>query len=228
MAGEEWEDALAAFTHASTLDPSAALHPARGAVLFRLGRYEESLAALDEALALDADSPGALAHRAAALEAAGRLADASLAALETLAVDPDNATAHVVRGLVALQLGDAHRAEESFRRALESGNGTTVTLALTGICAWVQGDEAAARHWFGLAVADSTTASGGASYAVAEARALALVGLFRRAEATEVLQKGIEVRAGGERSRAALFDVYASGPLGGPPGLAELRTIALG
>ena len=204
------------------------MHTARGVVLFRLGRNEEALDALDDALALDPDAPSALAHRAAALEATGRLADASLAALETLAVDPDNSTAHVVRGLVALQLGDVPRAEVAFRTALETGNGTTVALAFAGVAAWVQADESAARHWFELAASETFTAATPGSFPIAEARALALVGLGRTEEARRVLRAAIAARGEGERPRATVYDVFASGPLGSPRGLTELRAIAMG
>jgi Flp pilus assembly protein TadD len=129
-----------------------------------------------------------------------------------------------------LQLGDVTRAEASFVAALDAAEGATVALALAGVTAWVRGDEEVARERFERAVGDGSdfSSSGVATFAVAEARALALVGLGHPEEAATLLREAAASRAQGERSRATLYDVFESGPLGAPAGLAELRAIAMG
>jgi hypothetical protein len=131
---------------------------------------------------------------------------------------------------VALQLGDVPRAEASFVAAIEVGHNATVALALGGVTAWVRGDEAVARERFERAVGEGHegASSGVATFAVAEARALALAGLGRDDEAVALLREAAAARAAGDRSRSPLYDLLASGPLAPPAVLAELRAIALG
>lgn len=230
LAAARWDDALVAFTRSAQVAPTAGAHTARGAVLFRLGRHDEALAAFNDALGLDPDSPAALVHKAAALEATGRLAEAALAALEALAVEPLSVAAHTVRGLVSLQLGDVARADSCFVAAIEAGpDRAMVALALAGVTSWARGDAAAARLRFAQAIDEGLDAGLGlATFAVAEARALALAGLGRTDDAIALLRGAAATRAPHDRSRPTLYDTFASGPFGPPPGLDELRSIALG
>lgn len=100
---------------------------------FDEGRFDEALAAYEEAARARPPLSAAWVGRGAALGRLGRHTEAQEAFGEALSLDPDNAEALVNLGLTALSAGDEETAQEAFGRAVEA-------------------DEACARGHYGLAV----------------------------------------------------------------------------
>jgi tetratricopeptide (TPR) repeat protein len=143
-----WQLALEAFDRSGGRNSASAdLHCGRGEALLRLGRFEEAVAALAEALARDPchlvasrliiaafertglsgakeDLPGAWLHFGASLESAGRLREATVAYRHALALDPESLTAFFAVGAIELRKGRPGRAIPYFDSTIarESGH----------------------------------------------------------------------------------------------------------
>lgn len=111
-----------------TLAASLSLWPGRpstltnlGATRLKLGRAEEALALLDEALGQEPGNAEALGHRAAALGELGRPQEALECLDRALAVDPSVAHAWSVRGSLLKELGRTAEAAQAFRNAVARG-----------------------------------------------------------------------------------------------------------
>lgn len=92
---------------------------ALGAILRRLGRRDEALAALERAARLAPDDPEPHNILGNSLREAGRLDEAETRYRRAVALKPDFAEAHGALSLTLGQLGRADEAEASRRRALE-------------------------------------------------------------------------------------------------------------
>lgn len=117
------------FAQAETsLSASLALLPGRpstltnlGATRLKLGRPQDALELLDEALAQEADNLEALGHRAAALAELGHR-DAALACLDrVLALDANLGHAWSLRGSLLKEAGRLEEAATAFETALAHG-----------------------------------------------------------------------------------------------------------
>lgn len=92
-----------------------------GAARLKLGRAEEALAVLEEALQTEPDNAEALAHQGAALAELGRL-EAALASFDrSLALAPASPVAWMHRGTVLKDLGRHAEAARSFEESLSKG-----------------------------------------------------------------------------------------------------------
>jgi len=88
------------------------------AVLHRQGRYQEALAAADDALRLDPDIADGHTARGLNLERLGWL-DSALAAFErALEIEPDSARGHLNRGVVLQRQGRLSEARAAYERAV--------------------------------------------------------------------------------------------------------------
>ncbi|MCC2673258.1 MAG: hypothetical protein K0R58_205 [Ramlibacter sp.] len=92
-----------------------------GAVLIKLGRPDEALSLLQEAVRLEPDNPEALGHCGTALAELGVPAQALQMFDRALARDAGNATIWRLRGTVLKELGNLDGAAGSFREALARG-----------------------------------------------------------------------------------------------------------
>jgi tetratricopeptide (TPR) repeat protein len=99
------------------LPQNAAAWHSYGLALYSSDRYEDALAAYDQALALDPD-PATYTNRAAALLALGRPEDALAAANQAIALDLHLAAAHLNRGNSLFRLGRFEDALAAFDQAL--------------------------------------------------------------------------------------------------------------
>jgi tetratricopeptide (TPR) repeat protein len=229
-AAGRFDDALAGYDEAARLSPTVAAHQrGRGLSLFALGRLDEAIEAFDAAVRLDPMSAAAHAYHAAALEAANRLAEAALAAVQAISCDPDHVMANTVRGTIALRLGDPATAETSFLTAADAaGAHPVVPLVLAGAAAWARGDGDVARQRFDAALQLDPAGGGGrvSTWGAAEARAIALAGTGRAAEAIDLLDRARPERRPGDRIHAAAFDALANGPVEPPERLDDVRKAA--
>ena len=92
-----------------------------GATLLKLGRMDDALAVLDEALAQEAGNVEALGHRATALAELGRY-DEALATLDALLHQaPRLGYAWSLRGLLLKDSGRLQEAATAFRSAIDNG-----------------------------------------------------------------------------------------------------------
>lgn len=97
-----------------------------GAVRLKLGRAEDALAVLDEALSQEPDNVEALGHRATALAELGRHGEALAGFDRVVALAPSLGHAWTLRGSVLKDLGRLDEAAESFRQALAHGGDARV------------------------------------------------------------------------------------------------------
>jgi len=93
-------------------------HAFRGFVLYRLGLFEDSLAASQRAIDLDENGPYAYADAARALNSLGRRKEALEALDQVHLLRPRHAEAYLVRSAVYLDSGDPARALEAADWAL--------------------------------------------------------------------------------------------------------------
>jgi Flp pilus assembly protein TadD len=118
LAGQE-EEALAAFTQASELDPSdAEYHHHRGLILGHLGRHEEALAADTKATELDPGDASYHDHRGFTLGHLGRHEEALAAHTQATELDPTNPQYHNSRADALRELGRIDEAERAARHAI--------------------------------------------------------------------------------------------------------------
>jgi predicted TPR repeat methyltransferase len=92
-----------------------------GAVRIKLGRPDEALTPLQEAVALEPDNPEALGHCGSALAELGLPSQALQMFDRAVARDTGSATIWRLRGTVLKELGQLDDAAESFRAALARG-----------------------------------------------------------------------------------------------------------
>ena len=112
---EQYEQALVPLGRALEIRPTAQLQMTKGLALWKLERYDDAVAAFDEALRLDPANADATRYRGAALFESERYAEA-IAALQ-LAIDLDAAAQREEDPATHAQLGEALRLSEDFRRA---------------------------------------------------------------------------------------------------------------
>jgi tetratricopeptide (TPR) repeat protein len=124
MAGDP-QRAFAAATLALTMTPDDAdLLIDRAAALGTLGRYAESVADLDRAIALDQARPDALVFRAAAWRHLDRAEAARRDIERALALDPRNAEALLERGILRQLAGDTEGARMDWEGVTELAPGS--------------------------------------------------------------------------------------------------------
>jgi tetratricopeptide (TPR) repeat protein len=117
---QRWQDAVSVYGRAAEARPDDALaYAARGTVLQRLGRHEEAVEDLVQAVQIDQTNGfywEALALSYSALE---RADDAFQAATEALKGNPSSAAAYLVRGGVHESRGENERAHSDYQQVLE-------------------------------------------------------------------------------------------------------------
>lgn len=111
------------------------LHPERyypsyllGLSLWKEGRLEDSIAALQRAALIDPESVKARVNLGRVLNDAGRFEEALAAATEAMALHPDDSAAPNVQGRALLNLGRRAEAIDSFRSAVEKDPGNAYAL----------------------------------------------------------------------------------------------------
>jgi tetratricopeptide (TPR) repeat protein len=134
MAGDP-SRAFGATTMALTLTPDdVELLIDRAVALGNLGRYAESVADLDRALAADAQRPDALVFRAAAWRQMDRAEPARHDIERALALAPGNPEALLERGILRQLAGDTEGARMDWERAIElAPNSATADLAFQNL-----------------------------------------------------------------------------------------------
>lgn len=119
---DRWADALAAFDRALEIDDAyASAHDGRARSLFRLGRADDALGAINAALAARPDSVRYLAYRAYLHRMAGRYLRAVADGRRAVAVSPDNATAVVALAHALQAAGRSAEARDIFAAAETRG-----------------------------------------------------------------------------------------------------------
>jgi len=99
-----------------------------------LGRYEEALPVIDQALSLDKDEPIVLSNKAYALMKLGRDADAMEAVNRSLKVYAENSYALQTRGMLYLRKGDREDACNDLTMAKSLGAGSEVDPLINQYC----------------------------------------------------------------------------------------------
>ena len=96
-----------------------------------MDRYEDSLATVNQGLAIKADDPYLLRVQSIALAGLGRREEAMLVAASFMDSDPDDLSAQLCAGRLYSLTRDYGRAEERFRHALHlDPNSTSALLGL--------------------------------------------------------------------------------------------------
>ncbi len=147
----DWEASEAAFQAAIRAKPGyAEAHMWYASLLSTLGRYEEAVASIDRALALDPLSELVQVNRAARYCHARRYDDALTATRALQDLDPDFYMSHLVEGWVHAAVGDFDRAIPALERSYElSGHSDHDSLAhLAYVCAR-KGDEERSQEILG-------------------------------------------------------------------------------
>jgi tetratricopeptide (TPR) repeat protein len=106
----------------------------RGFELNTLGRYDEALPVLEQALSLDKDEPIVLSNKAYALMKLGHDADAMDAVDRSLKVYAENAYALQTRGMLYLRKGDREHACNDLTMAKSLGAGPEVDPLINQYC----------------------------------------------------------------------------------------------
>lgn len=89
-----------------------------GMALFKIGRYDEALAVVDETLEAKPESPTEWSNRGFVLSALGRYEEALEALDKSLALNPDSTEVLTSRGIVFFRTGQPEKALEAFEAAL--------------------------------------------------------------------------------------------------------------
>jgi tetratricopeptide (TPR) repeat protein len=119
------------------------------------GRFEESLALLERAVALAPRDIGVRNALSLCLQRLERPAEALRHSDELLQQHPDLAFAHATRGNALIALGELAQARLSLERALELEPGNLAALVALGSIATHRGDHSAARRWAEQALAQA-------------------------------------------------------------------------
>ena len=128
------EDAVAGYTAAIAVQPSAAAYHNRAATLEKLGRLPEALGDLDAAVRLDASSASSLNSRALVLERLGRPGDALDDWHAALALEPGNAAFTCNMAFALRSQGRFDEAIEAYGRALALAPASAAALANRAFC----------------------------------------------------------------------------------------------
>lgn len=92
-----------------------------GATRLKLGKFDEAIPLLQEAIAQEPGNAEAHGHLAAALAETGRTGSALAHAVRATELDPAPGAAWTLRGTLERELGRTREAEASFRQALDHG-----------------------------------------------------------------------------------------------------------
>jgi len=204
-----YEDALRVFDKFADLAPDARSLTNRALMLMYLGRYEDALPDLDEALRYTSDYTTALQYRAETLLFLDEPERALNDARQGTELAPNSRDAHLNRAVVAMYLGDGATVQESVDRLVELGEDEVVVLNVRGYAYALAGDAQLALAELDRAAAlapDSASVFDSRGYArylagdyqgaIADVnRALALVEPFSRASRAEMLYHRALVRA---------------------------------
>ncbi|UCH79420.1 MAG: tetratricopeptide repeat protein [Candidatus Coatesbacteria bacterium] len=120
----------------------------------RLGRFEEALASLDEAVAADPTYIRAQAARAHTLRRLGRLEEAFAAVNRVLEVEPNNAVALATKGTLLQEQGRPQEGQALYEEALAAASPEDLSLLHYNFaCFWANaGDVARLREHLALAL----------------------------------------------------------------------------
>jgi DNA-binding winged helix-turn-helix (wHTH) protein/Tfp pilus assembly protein PilF len=186
----DWAAAEKHFRRAIELKPDyATAHHWYGEFLSAAGRFEESVASLSRALALDPLSPAVGADLGATFYYARDYARAEEELRKALEVDPGFVRAHLILGAVQEQKGEHADALASLRRASELSSGDAVILSSLAHACAVAGRTREAR-----AILKEVRASAERRYVPPFSVALIHAGLGEREEAYRQLEKSFELR----------------------------------
>jgi len=119
------------------------------------GKFEESLALLERAVAIAPRDIGARNALSLCLQRLERPAEALRHSDELLKQHPELGFAHATRGNALIALGELARARQSLERALELEPGNLAALVALASIATHRGDHAAARRWAEQALAQA-------------------------------------------------------------------------
>ena len=120
----------------------AATHFERGRHLFNANRFEDALAAIEDAIAEDPEFVRAYTAKANALTMLGRAYEAAAICDEVLARDPDFALAYTTKASALHRAGRTDEALENYRRGVELAPREHLTHYNFG-CFWaLEGNEA--------------------------------------------------------------------------------------
>lgn len=186
----DWVGAEASLRRAIELNPSLMeAHLGLAHLLVSLGRFDEGLAQVREARALDPLSPMVNALFAGFLTAA-RQPDAALTQVRrALDLKPDFWVALHVRGGIAMDRGDVEAALADFQRAVDSSNRASQMLAMQGAAFACAGDRAQAQ-----AVLDELRARRAERYVPATSFAAVAAALGDRRAALDELERAYRER----------------------------------
>ncbi len=120
MMKKDFEGALAFYKHASHLDPvDPQLYVDQSAMLDRLDRQEESLAACEQAIRLDPDCADAYYNKGDALIALGRFEEAIAACERAIHLNPNHPSSYVNKGVALSHLGRSEEALATYESVLQ-------------------------------------------------------------------------------------------------------------
>lgn len=209
------EEALKLLRRAKELAPQApGMWNAVGLCLSGLEDYAGAVAEFEQALALDPGFAPALANRASALAALGRLNDAQRDFEQALQLDPNNVVALDGFAALALRRGDPDRARELALRTVQSAPGfPNAVLTLAG-AELASGKADSAEQLLRRLVADPRPRP------LERAIALGLLG-----DALDRLRRFDEAFRTYEETNRAFADLYRSSFAGQPSTLALLNDL---
>lgn len=142
----DWAASEAAHRRALKINPSLAdAHFALAHLLVTTGRFDEGLAEMRQARALDPLSPLTNALEAGFLSAAGQPAAAQARIARALELEPDFWIALLVRGGLALDRGDSAAAVADLERAAAQSRRTSQVLAVLAFAYVADGQRARAE-----------------------------------------------------------------------------------
>ena len=127
-----------------------------GARLAALGRSDEALAALEEAVRTNPNLATGLLHLALALTRAGRFAEAAPHLRRALELRPQSAAFHLLAGQAFFQAAEYESARAEFARALELNPMNELARSYRILNEWASGSEEARSRLNPEALPDST------------------------------------------------------------------------
>jgi len=187
----DWASAEASFARALTLAPAyATAHQWRAVALWvPLARFDDAMADIAAAQALDPLSLSISATAGIVLALAGRCDDAIARHRQTLALAPSFGMAHFFLGQAQLGAGDMEGAEESVGQAIELTGGSPEMFTLGALVSAARGDRSRAD-----AVRDGLLGLREERYVGASLIARAHLASGAPAEAITWLQQAVEER----------------------------------